>query len=87
MASKGPESSRTSHDPQHPYKCPGCGQPVAAIVKRHKTLGAYVPLWAPGPCRNPDCSLHVSTDHVSAEAAADSPENPDDTTGREVGTS
>ncbi|MFF9767390.1 hypothetical protein ACF1GT_12365 [Streptomyces sp. NPDC014636] len=36
--------------------CPVCGQPVETVVKRHKTLGAWVPLWGPGPCRNPDCA-------------------------------
>ncbi|MFE4961795.1 hypothetical protein [Streptomyces sp. NPDC056660] len=35
--------------------CPVCGQTVARVVHRHKTLGAWVPVWRPGPCRNPDC--------------------------------
>ncbi|WP_324616556.1 hypothetical protein [Streptomyces sp. TN58] len=25
------------------------------IKRRHKTLGVFVPVWEPGPCRNPDC--------------------------------
>jgi hypothetical protein len=37
------------------YVCPVCGQPVEAVVRRHKTLGAWVPAWVPGPCRNPEC--------------------------------
>ncbi|MEU3984974.1 hypothetical protein AB0F77_33750 [Streptomyces sp. NPDC026672] len=36
--------------------CPTCGQPVETVVKRHKTLGAWVPVWTPGPCRNPECA-------------------------------
>ncbi|MFJ9820510.1 hypothetical protein ACIRU3_35620 [Streptomyces sp. NPDC101151] len=40
------------------HVCPVCGQPVETIVKRHKTLGAWVPVWGPGPCRNPDCASH-----------------------------
>ncbi|MFG2942084.1 hypothetical protein [Streptomyces sp. NPDC048282] len=36
--------------------CPVCGQPVESVVHRHKTLGAWVPVWGPGPCRNPACA-------------------------------
>jgi hypothetical protein len=36
--------------------CPVCGQPVETVVKRHKTLGAWVPVWGLAPCRNPDCA-------------------------------
>lgn len=36
--------------------CPVCGQAVESVVRRHKTLGAWVPVWGPGPCRNPDCA-------------------------------
>jgi hypothetical protein len=39
--------------------CPVCGQSVATVVKRHKTLGAWVPRWVPGPCRNPECEAYV----------------------------
>ncbi|MFD8301264.1 hypothetical protein ACFV29_02735 [Streptomyces sp. NPDC059690] len=40
--------------------CPVCGQPVETVVKRrHKTLGAWVPVWTPGPCRNPECEEYV----------------------------
>ncbi|QCD58190.1 hypothetical protein CEB94_27600 [Streptomyces hawaiiensis] len=35
--------------------CPGCGQSVETVVRRHKTLGAWVPRWVAGPCRNPEC--------------------------------
>ncbi|WP_395573325.1 hypothetical protein [Streptomyces sp. BK79] len=38
------------------YACPVCGQPVETVVRRHKTLGAWVPTWVPGPCRDPRCA-------------------------------
>ncbi|MFI1724702.1 hypothetical protein [Streptomyces sp. NPDC020489] len=41
------------------HACPACGQSVDTVVKRHKTLGAWVPLWVAGPCRNPACEAHV----------------------------
>ncbi|MDQ1048517.1 hypothetical protein [Streptomyces sp. V4I2] len=40
--------------------CPACGQPVDTVVRRHKTLGAWVPVWVPGPCRNPRCEAYVA---------------------------
>ncbi|AEY91631.1 hypothetical protein SHJG_6364 [Streptomyces hygroscopicus subsp. jinggangensis 5008] len=43
------------------HACPVCGQPVETIVKRHKTLGAWVPVWGPGPCRDPDCAAYGET--------------------------
>ncbi|WP_189132785.1 hypothetical protein [Wenjunlia tyrosinilytica] len=36
--------------------CPKCGHRVReVVVGRRKVLGAFVPEWAPGPCRNPRC--------------------------------
>lgn len=32
---------------------------MATVVRRHKTLGAWVPVWGPGPCRNNQCTAHV----------------------------
>ncbi|GAA3219127.1 hypothetical protein MTQ10_03060 [Streptomyces sp. XM83C] len=40
------------------HVCAVCGQPVETVVRRHKTLGAWVPVWVPGPCRNPDCTAY-----------------------------
>ncbi|MEU0083970.1 hypothetical protein [Streptomyces sp. NPDC006274] len=79
---KAPEPSGTSHDPEHLYKCPECGQPVVAVAKRHKTLGTYVPVWKPGPCRNPDCPRYVPPEAGDASSG-----NPGDPAGRESGTS
>jgi hypothetical protein len=39
--------------------CSVCGQPVATVIRRHKTLGAWVPTWVAGPCRNPECASHT----------------------------
>ncbi|MGA5901053.1 hypothetical protein [Streptomyces venetus] len=47
------------------HVCPACGQPVETVVRRHKTLGTWVPLWVAGPCRNPDCTAY---DAEAAEA-------------------
>ena len=41
------------------HVCPVCGQPVETVVRRHKTLGAWVPRWVAGPCRNPKCEAYA----------------------------
>lgn len=33
---------------------------METVVKRHKTLGAWVPVWVPGPCRNPECEAYAA---------------------------
>ncbi|MEU9334326.1 hypothetical protein AB0D49_14380 [Streptomyces sp. NPDC048290] len=40
--------------------CPVCGQPVETVIWRHKTLGAWVPTWVAGPCRNRACAAYVA---------------------------
>lgn len=57
------------------YVCPVCGQPVEAVVRRHKTLGVFVPLWRPGPCRNPDCRAYQGHGEP-APGPAGEPEGP-----------
>ncbi|WP_399888704.1 hypothetical protein ACGH7X_26205 [Streptomyces sp. BBFR51] len=52
------------------YVCPVCGQPVEAVVRRHKTLGAWVPAWVPGPCRNPRCEAGPEQDARGTEPEA-----------------
>nr|WP_229875968.1 hypothetical protein [Streptomyces albaduncus] len=58
--------------------CPACGQPVELVVRRHKTLGAWVPVWVHGPCRNPKCERHLAgqarqdTGSVTAEETGES---------------
>ncbi|TPQ15959.1 hypothetical protein [Streptomyces sporangiiformans] len=42
------------------YVCPVCGQPVDTVVHRHKTMGVVVPLWGPGPCKNPECEAYTA---------------------------
>lgn len=44
------------------HHCPECGQPVDTVVRRHKTLGAWVPTWVAGPCRNPECDAYTEGD-------------------------
>lgn len=29
---------------------------METVVRRHKTLGAWVPRWVAGPCHNPACA-------------------------------
>ncbi|UUU24859.1 hypothetical protein [Streptomyces sp. DSM 40750] len=55
------------------HVCPVCGQPVATVVRRHKTLGAWVPVWGPGPCRNPKCEAYVDEAVLAETAAAQKP--------------
>ncbi|GGW87056.1 hypothetical protein GCM10010297_05040 [Streptomyces malachitofuscus] len=42
------------------------------VVRRHKTLGAWVPVWVQGPCRNRECEK--CPDH-EADAGAAPPES------------
>nr|WP_149184351.1 hypothetical protein [Streptomyces sp. TRM49041] len=55
----GSERSRTVRGPQTDQArepvCPACGQPVGTAIQRRKILGAWVPIWRPLPCPNPDC--------------------------------
>ncbi|MCT7353497.1 hypothetical protein N4P33_15115 [Streptomyces sp. 15-116A] len=51
--------------------CRTCGQPVESVVRRHKTLGAWVPVWTAGPCRNPDCGKPGA--HPQAQERSDKP--------------
>ncbi|MGW7198311.1 hypothetical protein [Streptomyces chryseus] len=41
------------------HVCPVCKHPVVSEIKRHKSLGVFVPVWRPGPCRNPECAAYV----------------------------
>ncbi|MFF0793968.1 hypothetical protein [Streptomyces spiralis] len=58
------------------HVCPVCGQSVEAVIRRHKTLGAWVPVWVPGPCRNPDCRASDAAARASDTAAARRPQEP-----------
>ncbi|ANW18212.1 hypothetical protein [Streptomyces clavuligerus] len=52
----GSEGRGTTRGTQAEHRCPVCGQPVATVITRRKTLGAFVPSWGPGPCRNTRCA-------------------------------
>ncbi|WP_190013146.1 hypothetical protein [Streptomyces lucensis] len=56
--------------------CPVCGQPVATVVRRHKTLGAWVPVWSPGPCRSPDCASNAAPAPQAGPTARQHPGEP-----------
>ncbi|MCX4995857.1 hypothetical protein [Streptomyces longwoodensis] len=49
--------------------CPACGQSVETVVRRYKTLGAWVPRWGPGPCRNPGCEAYRAEEGEDAPHA------------------
>ncbi|MDX3456695.1 hypothetical protein PV396_32900 [Streptomyces sp. ME02-8801-2C] len=51
------------------HDCPVCGQHVTTVIRRYKTLGAWVPKWVAGPCRNTECEVYVDP-AAEAEAAA-----------------
>ncbi|GAA3905159.1 hypothetical protein GCM10022244_14140 [Streptomyces gulbargensis] len=54
--------------------CPVCKQTVDTVVKRrHKTLGAFVPEWGPGPCRNVDCPEYLEEPPPAPKPRRDSP--------------
>ncbi|MFB8773391.1 hypothetical protein [Streptomyces broussonetiae] len=62
------------------HVCPVCGQPVETVVQRHKTLGAWVPKWVPGPCHNPGCAAAHTEEGVATEREvrpSPAPEMPD----------
>ncbi|MGI5428526.1 hypothetical protein [Streptomyces sp. CA-179760] len=72
------------------HVCPTCGQPVETVVRRHKTLGTWVPLWVAGPCHNPGCGAYDAEDAGSGPTVEDTrpagetrphaaPRPPDDT--------
>ncbi|GLF94588.1 hypothetical protein [Streptomyces yaizuensis] len=46
----------TVRGPRAEPRCPVCGLPVGTVITRRKTLGAFVPSWGPGPCRNAECA-------------------------------
>ncbi|MFG2502390.1 hypothetical protein ACGFSB_29785 [Streptomyces sp. NPDC048441] len=55
----GSDGSRSGPRPQREPVCASCGRPVGTAIKRRKVLGAYVPVWGPGPCHNPQCDACV----------------------------
>ncbi|MET7712016.1 hypothetical protein [Streptomyces sp. NPDC005407] len=68
----GSEGRDTVRSPQVEHRCPACGEPVGTVIKRHKTLGAFVPVWEPGPCHKPGCPLSdVSQSEKSPEKSAE----------------
>ncbi|WUR80212.1 hypothetical protein OG967_15920 [Streptomyces phaeochromogenes] len=58
------------------YVCPVCKQAVDTVVRRHKTLGVFVPLWGAGPCQNPECAEYEEGEAESERVLASEPETP-----------
>ncbi|GHC47378.1 hypothetical protein [Streptomyces flavofungini] len=56
----GSDGRRSGPRPQSDPVCKHCGRPVGTAIKRRKVLGAYVPVWAPAPCHNPECDACVA---------------------------
>ncbi|QDY78963.1 hypothetical protein [Streptomyces qinzhouensis] len=73
----GSAARRTVHSPQTAFRCPECGERVDTVMRRHKTLGAFVPVWGPGPCRNPDCSEYTGhPEHPDGDGDGDGATGP-----------
>ncbi len=47
---------------------------METVIRRYKTLGAWVPRWVAGPCRNRECEAYVPEDAADSEGPED-PEN------------
>ncbi|MYX46260.1 hypothetical protein GTW59_35255 [Streptomyces sp. SID89] len=60
------------------HVCPVCGQTLGTVVRRHKTLGVWVPVRRPGPCRNPDCGSPAQPPPTRSSPARPSREQPDE---------
>ncbi|RII16043.1 hypothetical protein DSC45_15760 [Streptomyces sp. YIM 130001] len=62
MGKDAEDAARTNSrkaDSQGGIVCPACKRPVETAVRRRKVLGAFVPVWGPGPCRNEKCHAYV----------------------------
>lgn len=79
----GSQGRRAVRRPPGEFVCPTCGQPVGTVIKRHKTLGAFVPVWEPGPCRNPACPEYA--EKQGEEEGKESVERPGDEPGTQAG--
>ncbi|GAA1924337.1 hypothetical protein GCM10009837_57070 [Streptomyces durmitorensis] len=63
----GSDGSRSGPRPRSEPVCASCGRPVGTAIKRRKVLGAFVPVWGPGPCHNPQCDACVDEREVREE--------------------
>ncbi|MEV7519686.1 hypothetical protein [Streptomyces sp. NPDC091371] len=55
-----PHETIAPHAGHEQQVCPACGSPVETVLRRRKSLGIFIPEWAPGPCRNPECAVYVA---------------------------
>ncbi|RFU84803.1 hypothetical protein DY218_20645 [Streptomyces triticagri] len=56
---KDAEDAAHTESSQGGLVCPACKRPVETVVRRRKVLGAFVPVWGPGPCHNEQCHAYV----------------------------
>ncbi|GAA2909077.1 hypothetical protein GCM10011428_24170 [Streptomyces violaceus] len=52
---------------------------METVVRRHKTLGTWVPLWVAGPCRNPECGAYDAEGADSGRPTAEDPRPAEET--------
>ncbi|GAA2582963.1 hypothetical protein GCM10010304_26540 [Streptomyces roseoviolaceus] len=52
---------------------------METVVRRHKTLGTWVPLWVAGPCRNPECGAYDAEGVDSGRPTAEDPRPAEET--------
>ncbi|MFI1828996.1 hypothetical protein ACH41E_21465 [Streptomyces sp. NPDC020412] len=103
MGSEGRRTVRSPQaefrSPQAKFRCPSCGRPVGTVIKRRKTLGAFVPFWGPGPCHHRACERYVPPEEVDgaqdaasaggaagAQGSGGAPQPPGESPGTSVGT-
>ena len=53
---------------QDGHVCPTCKRPVETVVHRRKVLGAFVPVWGPGPCQHEDCPSYSAEGETAEES-------------------
>ncbi|MEU5973277.1 hypothetical protein [Streptomyces sp. NPDC047315] len=74
MGSEGRRTVRSPQaelrSPQAKFRCPACGRPVGTVIKRRKTLGAFVPFWGPGPCHNRACERYLPPEEAEGAGGA-----------------
>ncbi|MFE1926802.1 hypothetical protein ACFW91_30150 [Streptomyces asoensis] len=49
---------------------------MQSVVRRHKTLGAWVPRWVAGPCHNTECEAYAEPAPHHEMAGAETEEEP-----------
>lgn len=54
------ERELNPHERKGTNRCPDCGRQVEPVITgRRHTMGTWIPVWGPGPCRDPECPSHT----------------------------